>query len=41
MAADLDTQRAIVRELIDVTIGRGQIGRKPFDPSSIVVTWRS
>jgi hypothetical protein len=27
LASDLDTQRAIVRELIDVTIGPGQIGR--------------
>lgn len=39
LAADLDTQRAVVKELIRVTIGRGEIGRKPFNPDSVVIEW--
>ncbi len=41
MMAGLDIQRAVVRELIDVTVGPGEAGRNPFNPDSIKISWIS
>lgn len=37
--ADLDVQRGAVRELLSITVLRGRVGRVPFDPTTVEVTW--
>jgi len=40
-AAPLDVKRAVIETLCSVTILPIGPGRRPFDPSSIVITWRT
>ena len=39
--ADLDTRRAVLDALVVVTVLAGSPGRKPFDPATVRIEWRT
>jgi hypothetical protein len=41
LAADVDVQRAVVRELFTVELLRPRPGRGPFDPHTVTITWKT
>jgi hypothetical protein len=41
VAADVEVQRAVIRELCTVRLNRPGPGRKPFDPESVKIEWKT
>jgi hypothetical protein len=41
LAAAADVQRSVVRELCTVELRKPRVGRVPFNPDDIVITWRT
>lgn len=39
--ADLDVRREVIRELMTITVQRQGPGRRPFDPATVEIVWRT